>query len=61
MRASFGPRRLNRLAVILFVLTCEAFKTPKIIAAIEHAEGFRIDLGNSNVEMRTAIFYVSDN
>nr|WP_246638332.1 hypothetical protein [Rhizobium laguerreae] len=60
MHASFGPRRLNRLAVILLVLAREVFKTPKVVPAIEHAESCGIDLGNGDMEMRTAVFDVPD-
>jgi hypothetical protein len=60
MHASFGPRRLNRLAVILLVLAREVFKTPKVVPAIEDSESCGINLGNSDMEMRTAVFDVPD-
>lgn len=61
MHASFGPRRLNRLAVLLLVQACKAFETPKIVPAIKHTESFGIDLRNGDMEMRTAVLDVPDN
>lgn len=47
--------------MILLVLARQVFETPKVIPAIEHAEGFGIDLGYGDVEMRTAVLDVANN
>lgn len=47
--------------MFLLVPAREVFKTPKIVPAIENAEGFGIDLGDGDMEMGTAIFDVPNN
>ena len=46
--------------MILLILARQVFETPKVIPAIEHAEGFWIDLRDGNMEMRTAVLDVPD-
>jgi len=46
--------------VILLILARQVFETPKVVPAIEHAEGFGIDLRDGNMEMRTAVLDVPD-